>query len=143
MQAPSGDDQLKLGGTVAVPTSPPIDLVAHGLRLILTTDAGAGLADLTAAAGSKWSVNGAGTSWTYRDPSAASGIIKAKVRANRDGTLRVHLKARGLALGAAPAGTPPVATIAFGAPIAEPGQCGATAFAACRTTANAATVRCP
>ena len=33
LQAPSGDDQLKLGGTVAVPTSPPIDLVAHGLRL--------------------------------------------------------------------------------------------------------------
>jgi hypothetical protein len=36
-----------------------------------------------------------------------------------------------------------VATIAFGAPIAAPGQCGVTAFAACRTTANGSTVRCP
>ena len=66
----------------------------------------------------------------------------ATVRAIQPGTLRVRLKARGLALGAAPAGTPPVATIAFGAPIAAPGQCGVTTFAACRTV-NGATVRCP
>jgi hypothetical protein len=59
------------------------------------------------------------------------------------GTLRVSLKARGLALGTAPAGTPPVATIAFGAPTAAPGQCGVTAFAACRTIATGAAVRCP
>jgi hypothetical protein len=144
LQAPSGDDQLRLRGTVAVATSPPIDLVAHGLRLTLTTNAGVGLADLTAPAGSNWSANGAGTSWRYRNPSASSGIVSATVRAIEPaGTLRVKLKARGLALGAAPADTPPVATIAFGVPMAAPGQCGVTAFAACRTTANAATVRCP
>jgi hypothetical protein len=144
LQAPSGDDQLKLRGTVAVTTSPPIDLGAHGLRLILTTNAGVGLADLTAPAGSNWSANGAGTTWKYRNPSASSGIVYAKVRAIEPaGMLRVQLKARGLALGAAPAGTPPVATIAFGVPMAAPGQCGVTAFAACRTTANGATVRCP
>jgi hypothetical protein len=144
LRAPSGDDQLKLRGTVAVTTSPPIDLVAHGLRLILTTNAGVGLADLTAPAGSKWSANAGGTTWRYRDPSASSGIVNATVQAIQPaGTLRVNLKARGLALGAAPAGTPPVATIAFGAPIAAPGQCGVTAFAACRTLGNGATVRCP
>ena len=144
LQAPSGDDQLRLRGTVAVATSPPIDLVAHGLRLTLTTNAGVGLADLTAPAGSNWSANGAGTSWKYRNPSASSGIVSATVRAIEPaGTLRVTLKARGLALGAAPAGTPPVATIAFGVPMAAPGQCGVTAFAACRTTGNGATVRCP
>ena len=81
LQAPSGDDQLKLGGTVAVPASPPIDLVAHGLRLALTTNAGVGLADLTAPAGSKWSANRAGTAWKYRDPSASNGIVSASVRA--------------------------------------------------------------
>jgi hypothetical protein len=144
LQAPSGHDRLKLGGTVAVTTSPPIDLVTQGLRLILTTNAGVVLADLTAPAGSKWSANGAGTAWKYRDPSASSGIVKATVRAIEPaGTLRVSLKARGLALGAAPAGTPPVAAIAFGVPMAAPGQCGVAAFAACRTTANGATVRCP
>ena len=91
LQAPSGDDQLKLSGTVAVTTSPPIDLVANGLRLVLTTNAGAVLADLTAPAGSKWSVNGAGTTWKYRDPSASSGIVNAKVRAIKPaGTLRVQ-----------------------------------------------------
>ena len=144
VQAPSGDDQLKLGGTVAVTTSPPIDPVAHGLSLVLTTNAGVVLADLTAPAGSKWSANRAGTAWKYRDPLASSGILNAKVQAIQPtGTLRVKLKARGLALGAAPAGTPPLATIAFGAPTAAPGQCGVTAFAACRTTASGATVRCP
>lgn len=143
LQAPSGDDQLKLRGTVAVTTVPPIDLVANGLRLILASNAGAGLADLTAPAGSKWSTNSAGTTWTYRDPSTSSGIVSAKVKATAPGTLRVQVKARGLALGAAPAGTPPLATLAFGVPTAAPGQCGVTAFAACRTSASGATVRCP
>ncbi len=144
LQAPSGDDQLTLGGTVVVPTSPPIDLVAHGLRVVVTTNSGVVLADLTAPAGSKWSANGAGTTWKYRDRSASSGILNTKVKAIKPaGTLRVKLKARGLALGAAPAGTPLVATIAFGAPTAAPEQCGVTEFAACRTTANGATVRCP
>jgi hypothetical protein len=144
LQAPSGDDQLKLSGTVAVPASPPIDPVANGLRLIVTTNAGVSLADLTAPAGANWSVNGTGTTWKYRNPSASSGLFYATVRAIEPaGTLRVKVKARGLALGAAPAGTPPVATIAFGAPTAAPGQCGITAFAACRTTANGATMRCP
>lgn len=86
----------------------------------------------------------AGTTWKYRDRSASSGITNATVRPTKPvGTLRVQLNARGLALGAAPVGTPPVASIAFGAPTAAPGQCGVTAFAACRTTANGATVRCP
>jgi hypothetical protein len=144
LQAPPGDDQLKLSGTVAVTASPPIDPRANGLRLNLTTRTGAVLADLAAGAGSNWSVNGSGTTWKYRDPSVSSGITYAKVRAVEPaGTLRVKLKARGLALGAAPAGTPPVARIAFGAPIAAPGQCVITAFAACRTTASGATVRCP
>jgi hypothetical protein len=144
LQAPSGDDQLKLRGTVTVPTSPPINPVAQGLRLVLTTNTGVVLADLTAPAGSSWSANGTGTTWKYRNPSAPSGIIKAKVRAiGTDGTLRVDLKARGLGLGAAPAGTPPVATIAFGAPMPAPGQCGVTAFGACRTTASGTTMRCP
>jgi len=144
LQAPPGDDQLKLRGTVAVPASPPIDLVANGLRIVLTTNTGAVLADLTAPAGSKWSTNGARTTWKYRNPSASSGIVSAKVKAiSPPGTLRVQLKARGLALGAAPAGIPPLATIAFGAPTAAPGQCGVTAFAACRTAANGATARCP
>ncbi len=144
LQAPVGDDQLKLDGTIAVTTSPPIDPIAHGLRLILITNTGVVLADLTAPAGSSWSANRAGTTWKYRDRAASSGIVNATVKATKTaGTFRVQLKARGLALGAAPAGTPPVASIAFGAPTAAPGQCGVTAFAACRTSANGATLRCP
>jgi hypothetical protein len=144
VQAPAGDDQLKLGGTVAVPTSPAIDPAARGLRLTLATDGGLVLADLTAAAGTRWKANGAGTAWKYRDPSASSGIVTATVKSVKPGgTFKVKLKARGLALGAAPAGTPPAATIAFGAPTAAHGQCGVTAFAACRTSANGSTVKCP
>ncbi len=144
LQAPSGDDQLKLGGTVMVTTTPPIDPAANGLRLTLATNAGVVLADLTAAAGSRWKANGAGTAWKYRDPAAASGIVTATVKAIEPaGTLKVKVKARGLALGAAPAGSPPVATVAFGAPTAAPGQCGVTAFAACRTAASGASMKCP
>lgn len=142
LQAPPGDDQLTLKGTVTVPTSPAINPAAQGLRLLLTTNTGTVLADLTAAAGAAWSSNGAGTTWKYRPPST-NGIISAKVRAvSPPGTLRVQIKARGLSLGGAPAGTPPVVRVAFGAPTAAPGQCGITAFPACRTSASAATIRC-
>lgn len=143
LQAPAGDDQLALRGTVTVPPLPPIDLVAHGLRLLATTNTGMVIADLTAAPGSNWSVNRAGTTWKYRNPAAAAGIVKAKVRAKPDGTLRVQVQARGLALGAAPAALPPAATITFGVPTAPAGQCGATSFTSCKATANGATVRCP
>lgn len=144
LQAPSGDDQLKLDGTLAVAASPPIDPVATGVRLILTDAAGVVLADLGAAAGANWSVNGAGTTWKYRDRSATSGITNATVRPGKTpGTRRVQLKARGIAFGGASAGLPPKASIAFGAPAAAPGQCGATAFASCRTSSNGATLRCP
>lgn len=138
---PSGDDQLKLGGTIVAPTSPPLDPIAHGLRLVLTDAAGVVLADLAAPAGVNWKANGTGTAWKYRDRTATSGILDAKVQAIKPaGTLRVKLKARGLALAAAAAGMPPVATIVLGA---APGQCGVTTFAACRATTNGATVRCP
>ncbi|MCW5889059.1 MAG: hypothetical protein KIT14_00765 [bacterium] len=144
LQTPASDDQLKLGGTVAVTTPPPLDLVARGMNLVLTTGTGVVLADLTAPAGPAWSAKGGGTAWKYRAPSAASGIVNATVKAIKPaGTLRVKLKARGLALGAAPAGAPLVARLAFGAPAAAPGQCGVTAFAGCRTTTNGATMRCP
>jgi len=74
----------------------------------------------------------------------ASGVLNAKVQSIKPaGTLRVKVKARGLALGAAPAGVPPAATIAFGAPTAAAGQCGVATFVACRTSTNLATVRCP
>jgi hypothetical protein len=114
------------------------------MRFVLATNTAVGLADLTAPAGPAWSVNGSGTTWKYRNPSASSGIVSAKVRAIQPaGTLSVKLKAQGLALGSAAGGTPPVATITFGAPTAAPGQCGVTAFVVCRTSANGATVRCP
>jgi hypothetical protein len=119
--APSGDDQLKLAGTVAVATSPSIDLVANGMRLTLATGDGLVLADLTATAGSGWKVNGASTAWKYRNPSAFGGIVSATVKAIKPaGTLKVKLKARGLGLGGAAASPSPVATIAFGAPSAAP-----------------------
>lgn len=144
LQAPSGDDQLKLRGTIATATSPPIDPGADGLRLILTTHTGVVLADLTALAGSNWSRNGAGTTWKYRNSSASSGISKVTVREIKPaGTMRVSVKASGLALGSASAGAPLIARIVFGAPTAAPGQCGATAFATCRASTNGATMRCP
>lgn len=144
LQAPPGDDLLKLSGTAVVATTPPIDPRTTGLRAILTTDTGLVLADLTAPAGSSWSRNSAGTAWKYRDPAAPNGIVRAKLRTIQpEGTIRLQVNARGLALGAAPAGTPPIARIAFGLPTAAPGQCGTANFAACRVSANGTTMRCP
>lgn len=144
LPAPAGDDQLTLTGSVAVTASPPIDPVASGLHLVLTDAAGVVLADLLAPAGLAWRANRAGSAWTYRDPSVTSGIRDVRVRAVKPpGTLRLTVKARGLALGAAAAATPPVASIAFGAPNAAPGQCGATAFVTCKTPPSGATLRCP
>jgi len=141
--APAGDDQLTLTGSLAIAASPPIDPVARGLQLVLTDAAGVVLADLTAPAGLAWKANRAGTAWTYRDLSVTSGIRDVRVRSVKPtGTLRVSVKARGLALGAAPARTPPVASVAFAVPAAA-GQCGATTFATCKTTPNGATLRCP
>ncbi len=126
-----------------MPEIPPIDPAANGLRVVLTTDAGAVLADLTAPAGVGWRVNRPGTTCTYRDPSASTGIVNARVRAVKPaGTWRVQITARGLALDAAPAGMPLRASVALGAPNAAPGQCGVTAFTDCRTPRSRATVRC-
>lgn len=143
LRAPSGDDQLSLTGAVAMATTPPLDLVASGLRLVLTDATGVVLADLAAAPGPAWKANRAGTSWIHRDPRVASGIRDVRVRAVKPaGTLRLSVKARGLALDGALAAAPPVASIAFGTPAAS-GQCGVTSFAACRATPNGATLRCP
>lgn len=142
--APSGDDLLKLTGTVAVTPSPAIDPVAHGARLILTAAGGVTLADLSATPGNNWTANGAHTTWKYRDPATTTGIVKARIQSIAPaGTLRVQVKARGLALAAAPAGSPPQVMIGFGVPLAAPGQCGTTAFAACRVNGNHAAVHCP
>jgi hypothetical protein len=57
LQAPAGDDQLKLLGTIAPAASPPIDPAAHGLAVTLTTDDGVVLAELAAPAGGQWRTN--------------------------------------------------------------------------------------
>src|SRR6266849_8973789 len=81
---PPGDDRLKLSGIMTVPTSPPIDPPAKGVRVMLNDAAGHTMLDAVIPGGTGWTTNAAGTRWRYRNPSGVLGITKVEL-ASRGG----------------------------------------------------------
>src|SRR5262249_45602681 len=80
--APGGDDKLKFAGTMLIPTTPPIDPSAHGIRFMLTDALGGSVLDATipggpyvASAHAGWSRNASSTSWTYKNSGNPTPLI--------------------------------------------------------------------
>jgi YVTN family beta-propeller protein len=124
--APTGDEGLKIKGTVTVPTSPTIDPATNGLRVLIDDAAGVSVLDVTIAGGAAWTSTATTTS--YR--SSAAGIQRIKIKSNVavPGQLRISLRGRNLLLNTASVTLPLHATVVIDQPVAMTGQCGDAAF---------------
>lgn len=140
---PAADDTLALSGEMTIAASPPLDLVATGVRILLAD--GAAL-DATIPGGafdrqtkSGWKAKKAG--FTFQSKAGVAGIHKVAVTAvkHRPGTLKLVVKGKGGSY--AFAGSPVKATFVIDA---GAGQCGDTRFTAsdCTTSTKKGSIRC-
>jgi len=136
LDTPPGDDKLTLKGelTLPAPFNPPIDPVAHGVRVeiagatsgVTETAVPSGALDKTTKSG--WKVNGAGTAWTFssKNPVGALGITKVSIKSvsKTPGLLKIAVTGKNGSIPVTGADLPLTATV-----ILDPvGQCGQAAF---------------
>lgn len=141
---PPGDDRLDVKTELALPASPPLDPVGDGVILQVTNTDGSPAFDATLPPGAwspatatGWKRNAAGTTFTFRSPTARARIAAVK---SRPGHVAVSLKLVEQAI-ATPA--PPLGVrLLLGPPGSTQGRCGETSFAACVVGRGGATVVC-
>src|SRR5207249_1400799 len=101
-----GGAVLKMKGRMAVPTTPPIDPAARGVRILLDAP-DRSMLDVIIPGGTGWTVNRAGTAWRYRNPREAHGITLARIRMlSAPGLLRFLVSGRHGTYGVSPAEMP-------------------------------------
>jgi hypothetical protein len=136
LDTPPGDDKLTLKGelTLPAPFSPPLDPVAHGVRVevaratggVTETAVPSGALDKTAKTG--WKVNGAGTAWTFssKTPVGALGITKVSIKSasKTPGLLKIAVTGKNGSVPVVSADLPLTATVTLD-PV---GQCGRATF---------------
>jgi uncharacterized repeat protein (TIGR01451 family) len=130
--SPPGDDQLTVAGRLTVPTSPTIDPVANGVRIIVDDVHALPLLDATVPGGPPW-VQSANVS-RYRDRAGTFlGITKISVKnysARKPGFLKFKAKLiRGTFVVTA-AQLPLKLTFVVDSPMATTGQCGEITYSA-------------
>jgi len=134
-----GRQRVRVAAVVNVPTTPTIDPVAKGIRIVIA-DAEGDKIDLVLPpgapdpiTGSGWYGTGSGTAWKYRDRQGQeNGIMKALVRRRGPDSGELKLVVFGQN-GTYPLPlSPPVrASIVIDAPTATTGQCGEGTFDLC------------
>jgi virginiamycin B lyase len=97
---PSGDDRLLIKGEAVVPSSPRLDPLSSGVRILLAGATGASLLDVTVPSGAYdaisktgWKRNAAQSVWTYKGPGTATAGIR-KVRVKTDPQIQGGIKFR-------------------------------------------------
>jgi uncharacterized delta-60 repeat protein len=139
---PAGDQRLSFKGVFAfVPTTPAIDPVANGLRVLVTDSTGATPVDIAIPSGAYdpvaragWRVNGSGTAWTYQNAGSPvppiGGIRKAQLRkaGSVPGKYKFTVQGRDASYPIDPAHLPLVGTFVIDTPLATTGQCAEVAF---------------
>jgi hypothetical protein len=159
--APTGDDKLTFVGqsTLANLSTPPLDPVMNGVRVLIVDNVGAVVLDTTVDPGAYdtvtkigWKVNGSATSWTYKNPGShpqkiilvgvkkvpsVPGLVKFKVK-GKNGSYQVNT-----------ANLPLHATLILDPPTAATGECVEATWPAtppakpsCLTASSGATVKC-
>jgi hypothetical protein len=132
---PEGDDRLKFKGAALVPTTPAIDPLTKGVRVLVRDDAGTTVVDAILPGGAfdattkrGWRANGANTTHVYRDGSTTpiGGITKVVLKQPATGGVKFSVAGK---RGTYEADTTPLhATLVIDAPVATTGQCAETAF---------------
>jgi hypothetical protein len=139
---PTGDERLKFKGYFTrVPSSPAIDPLTNGVRLLVVDARGVIRIDISIAGGAYDAETGAGwrempasSSWQYRNAGRVvprpGGIEKVKLRMldKPPGTMRFDVKGKDGDYHIDPADLPLVATLVVDAPVARTGQCGEARF---------------
>ncbi|HEV7733729.1 MAG TPA: metallophosphoesterase [Candidatus Binatia bacterium] len=158
--APGGDDRLKFTGSLNIPTTPPVNPIAKGLRLIMTDAAGGTILDTTVPAGAYdaltragWTVNGAGTAFTYKNAGTTvplnDGIYKVSFkRQGAVGQYKFTIVGKNGTYPVPPTALPITATVIVDTPQATTGQCADAIFPGpkpaptCTIDASGNTVKC-
>jgi hypothetical protein len=135
-----GGGRIRFAGSLTVPTTPAIDPVAKGLRLVVRDGGGATTIDTIIPPGAfdpdtrrGWLANGSGRTFRYRDSEGlVGGIEKVVVRHGvlGSGLLKVIVFGRH-GVFPLPEVLPVHATVVIDAPIAASGQCGEGTFETC------------
>ncbi|HZR80957.1 MAG TPA: fibronectin type III domain-containing protein [Candidatus Binatia bacterium] len=160
LATPPGDDKLKFSGVVAIPTSPPIDPLNRGVRVLLTDANGGTIVDATIPGGIYefnarfgWTINGAGTTYTYRNfgnpVPLVEGIYRVTVKKSTrvPGQVQFSVSGKSGSYAVAAAALPLKATIVLDPPYAETNQCGEAVFPGpasptCTYVTRAGVVKC-
>src|SRR5262245_14402181 len=150
LDTPAGDDGLAFSGEMTLPTSPAIDPVTHGARVVVT-DGNGTVADVTIPPGAVdpatkvgWKANKSATSWTYANKAGLAGITKVSVKttAKTPGLVKFKVTGKNGAFPTTPAALPLAATFT----LAPAGQCGAADFSgpltSCEFNGKQSTVKC-
>ena len=146
LTTPGGNQRLTFKGLLTVPTTPPIDPAAKGVRVMLedadrvpacAAHGPCGLVldviipgGLDPTTGAGWKTNRAGTVWRYRNPQGPSGIVRVRIRSRRrtPGWLKFVVIGRRGTYALSPAAMPLKGTMIIDAPLATTGQCGEALF---------------
>jgi ELWxxDGT repeat protein len=134
--APAGDERLRLRGELVVPTSPPLDPVANGLRVVLAGSGGGTILDTTLPGGfdpvtrAGWAVRPTGWRYTSEDRTFRVTVTLRPA----PGQLLVSVVARNQALSVGPAALPLTVRLDLNPVHAATVQCGELTFdpSACR-----------
>src|SRR5262249_40426373 len=120
--------------TLPTPFNPPLDPVAHGVRVEIAgavsgvTESAVPSGALSKTTKTGWKVNGAGTAWTFssKTPVGALGVTKVSIKwvSKTPGLLKIAVTGKNGGIPGAGADLPLTATV-----ILDPvGQCGQATF---------------
>lgn len=137
LATPPGDDSLTMAGTITIPTTPAIDPIHNGLRILLQDSAGnavndraipGGIYDNVAKFG--WRSNAAGTAFTYIDKAGLTEYSKIRITGSASAPGFYKVKVTGKRGNfAVPVGSlPPHVTVVLSPPVSTIGQCGEWIF---------------
>jgi len=113
-----------------VPSTPAIDPMANGVRILLENKVPAGtFVDVTLPGGSGWKANARGTSFRYRNKTGFEGITRVKIKtpAKRPGRVKFRVTGKNVDFGNVDL-QHVKGTLVIDSPFAVDGQCGEAIF---------------
>jgi hypothetical protein len=139
---PPGDELFKFGGSMMIPTSPPVDPVRNGVRILVYDKTGGIVVDATIPGGTYdpltkigWQLNRIGTAATYRNRTLSGpyvyGIrtVVIAVTPRTPGLVKFKVAGKKAGIGDVPATKIPVtAAMILDPPFGQTGQCGNVTF---------------
>ncbi len=161
--APANDDKLSFKGFFTdVPSTPTIDPVMNGMRIIISDSAGNQPVDITIPGGAYntgtkagWKVNGSNTVWLYKNPGTViplvNGITKMQLKKQSSpaGTYKFTVKGKNGNYPVNPVNVPLIGALMIDVPFAMTGQCGEATFTAvpparpsCVSTSGGKNIKC-